>query len=1204
MFRDIFLFEFTYRRGRPATYVYCAIAFLLGFLAVASSVIKLGGPIGTIHANAPFIIYRMTLVASFVLSIITSAVVSVSIIRDFDHRMDSILFSMPIEKQNYLLGRFLGSFVLLIIINSALFVGFITGFALGKIVPWDVAWKGEELLPFALSSYLHPFLLFTLPNLFFTSALFFMSGALGRSSLVIYLQGVLLLVLYQIAIAFLRELDSQYIAGIIDPFSIQTFLFITKYWTPVEQDTKLIPLEGAMLYNRLLWIFIGMVALVVTVRFFSFTSARSKGGRQVKEIADDNLLAAPVTLARIDSWVYVRQVFRLTLMYFRMVWSEKAFIAIVGSGIFFFFLAASKIASVYGTGSYPVTAIMIDQINSSFNLFLTIVIVFYTGELLWKERSLNLHQIYDTLPVPTFVSLFSKFFGLILVYALLFLLLILCSILVQTSYHYYRFELSVYFTAFFWPVLAAAVSVTMLFLFLQVLSGNKFAGFVWCVVFFILNALLNQFGMEHDLWQFGSATLGSYSDMNALGHFVKPFVAFKVYWFAFSFALFMIAVVFYVRGTESSWRERWLTGKQRLSKSIAFSGLMAVVVFCCSGTYIYYNTNVINTYEHTEDKNHRKASYERTLKKYKNTVQPKIVESNSTIALYPSQRSFTAEGFFYLKNKSTEGQESIHIQSSMDHHVRTEVNFDRPFKPGESYPELCYSIYRLDSALKPGDSLKMNFKITYTSTGFEEGRSNTDIVFNGTFFNNSYFPGIGYNPQLELKDKSDRKKNALKLRDELPNPDNNGITSNVFGNSADHIRFEMRVSTDGDQVAIAPGELVKEWKENGRNYFHYKMNQPVINFYSVLSGRFHKRKDHWNNVELEIYYNPGHEYNLERMMAAMKDALNYCSQNFSPFPYKQLRIVEFPRYNTFAQSFAGTIPFSEGIGFLLKADDPAKDLDMAYYVTAHEVAHQWWGNQLMAGSTKGNAVISESLSQYTAMMVMKKNYSPELLELYLKYELDNYLKGRTQERDKESPLVSVEDQPYVYYNKAALVFYTLQSYIGEEKMNTALKRFDEEWLVKKGTYPTTKDLIKSIASTTPDSLKYLIHDMLESIILFENEAVDAVYREDKKGKFEVTLTVSCEKINALVPGQDQREPLNDWIDVGIYAKDNSGKEKLIYLKKHLIKKKFTNLVIPVKVKPTRAGIDPLHQLPDRHSNDNTITVKEFINITSLPIDLN
>jgi ABC-2 type transport system permease protein len=162
-----------------------------------------------------------------------------------------------------------------------------------------------------------------------------------------------------------------------------------------------------------------------------------------------------------------------------------------------------------------------------------------------------------------------------------------------------------------------------------------------------------------------------------------------------------------------------------------------------------------------------------------------------------------------------------------------------------------------------------------------------------------------------------------------------GLSQSLFGDDADYIRFEMTIGTEKDQTAIAPGYLQKTWDEKNRKYFHYKMDVPMCNFYSIVSAKYEVKKDKWiaadgRPVSLEIYYNKGHEYNLDKMMTSMKSSFDYFSKNFSPYQYRQMRIMEFPKYAEFAQSFANTVPFSEGIGFIQKISDPDEDLDMPF----------------------------------------------------------------------------------------------------------------------------------------------------------------------------------------------------------------------------------------------------------------------------------
>ena len=252
------------------------------------------------------------------------------------------------------------------------------------------------------------------------------------------------------------------------------------------------------------------------------------------------------------------------------------------------------------------------------------------------------------------------------------------------------------------------------------------------------------------------------------------------------------------------------------------------------------------------------------------------------------------------------------------------------------------------------------------------------MVYNGTFFDNSYFPSIGYNSSFELGDDDDRKDNGLEEKERMMDRDDpRGLSQSLFGDDADKIKFEIVVSTDSSQIALAPGYLQKKWYEGDRVFYNYKMDVPMVSFYSIVSADYEVMRDVWkapsdtlDDVNLEIYYHKGHEYNLDRMMRGLKKSLDYYTINFSPYQFRQMRIMEFPRYSSFAQSFANTVPFSEAIGFIQKIDED--DVDLPFYVTAHEVAHQWWGHQVTEAGVKGNAMLSETMSQYSALMVMKQ----------------------------------------------------------------------------------------------------------------------------------------------------------------------------------------------------------------------------------------
>ena len=283
-----------------------------------------------------------------------------------------------------------------------------------------------------------------------------------------------------------------------------------------------------------------------------------------------------------------------------------------------------------------------------------------------------------------------------------------------------------------------------------------------------------------------------------------------------------------------------------------------------------------------------------------------------------------------------------------------------------------FDIYKLDKALKPGDSLGLAFTVKNKPNTIL--RNNSSVVYNGTFINNfTLFPSLGYSGG-ELRDDKTREKYGLPPNELKPHPSDSSALGNTYiSRDSDWIDFEAVVSTSKDQIAITPGYLQKEWLENDRRYFHYKMDSKILNFYAFNSARYEVLKDKWRDVNLEIYYHKGHEYNLDRMMKGMKAALEYCSENFSPYQHKQARIIEFPRTaGTFAQSFPNTIPFSETIGFIADVDDSEEGgNDYPFYVTAHEIAHQWWAHQVIGADVLGSTMLSESLSEYVSLKIIE-----------------------------------------------------------------------------------------------------------------------------------------------------------------------------------------------------------------------------------------
>jgi aminopeptidase N len=497
--------------------------------------------------------------------------------------------------------------------------------------------------------------------------------------------------------------------------------------------------------------------------------------------------------------------------------------------------------------------------------------------------------------------------------------------------------------------------------------------------------------------------------------------------------------------------------------------------------------------------------------------------------------------------------------------------------------------YRLASPLAPGARMALEFDVLDAPRGILGLGMDTPVRANGTFFNQDRLPHIGYQPSVELRDERDRKRHGLAPRAPmLAPPDPAGASRNAIAGDADWINFDAVVSTSLDQLAIAPGTLEREWIDKGRRYFHYKMDKPILNFYAFQSARYEVRHERWQDVTIDVYYHPGHDFNLDRIIKGARASLEYYSANFSPYQHKVLRIVEFPRYAAYAQAYPNTIPFSESVGFIAKVDDNSrKDVDYPFFVTAHEVAHQWWGHQLVGANTRGSTVLSETLAEYSALMVMKKAVGGGKMRRFLRYDLERYLRGRSMENHRELPLAQNEDQAYIHYNKGSLAMYLLQDLVGEDKVNGALHELLVRHAFHAAPYPNVTMLTESLRKITPPGLAYLIDDLFESIVLYENRATLATAKRRADGRYEVTLTASAGKVRVGERGDEQDMPLQDMIEFGVDDKDGNP----LLRERRLVTGKEVVVTMVLAARPGKAGIDPDNKLIDRRPADNLIDVE-------------
>jgi hypothetical protein len=561
----------------------------------------------------------------------------------------------------------------------------------------------------------------------------------------------------------------------------------------------------------------------------------------------------------------------------------------------------------------------------------------------------------------------------------------------------------------------------------------------------------------------------------------------------------------------------------------------------------------------------------------------------------PEERNMTAKIEAWAKNKTNASISELHFTLPM---LYDSIKLTIPnAKLKLNDKDLNYRIYTLNKALAANDSIKISIDLASITKGFENEISFTQLTQNGTFFNNEdIMPTFGYNNRFEISDKNLRIKRKLPKRDRMPKLDKTNLVARgntYISSDSDWVEVTTTISTSKDQIAIAPGSLLKSWESNGRKYFKYHLDQKSLNFYSFISANYQVARKKWNGIDLEVYYDKQHATNVPNMMKSMQKALEYYTTNFGPYYHKQCRILEFPRYASFAQAFPGTMPYSEGIGFITDLRDVTKDdIDLVFYVVAHEMGHQYWAHQVCGANMQGSEMMSEGFAQYSSLMVMEKEYGKDKMKKFLEYEMNGYLTGRSTEFEGENPIMKTENQQYIHYNKASVVMYYFKEMVGEQNVNKALKNLVTQFGYKDPPYATSIDAVNEFRKVTPDSLRYLIPDLFENITLFSNRTLKVTSK--KVGdEYEVSIKTTSEKFRSNALGKETPTPIADYIDIGVFGKsdkENVLGKPLVY-KRLKITKKDNTFVFKTKTEPYKAGIDPYNYLIDRIPDDNVKSVE-------------
>lgn len=1207
MFSKIFLFEIQNRIRRPAVYLYFAAVLLFTMFAFSTGSLPVGEKE---HINSPYLITFWCCGMTMMMMLISSSLMGTALYRDIEYQTKDYYLTYPITKNGYFWGRYFGSFVFMIVIALAvpvaIYLSTYIGPLTGKTVP-------AQYGPNRFIYYLYPFLLIAIPNIFFTSSLFFGLVAITRNVKVIYFGGILLFLFYFIALFFLDHTTNTTVIGISDPFGLNGVRFQMNNSSAAQHNNSLIAMNGPLAINRFLWPGLGLVVLIITYLRFNFEAffAGKRDKAAIDEVGarSNKILKTPVvSFSGSYNKTTLKSLVKLELL---NIIRDNYFWIIVGAGSVFLGFVFWLGDNNFGIPDLPRTVLLLGIFADAFPFFIFFIIMFYTGETLQRDKLTRYAFINDSLPPPNWVLNGSKLIPLIVIATGLSLLPLVVGIIVQLVKGFTHLNLSAYFIYILVSLLPKLLTAAVFCYVVQVIFNNKFAAYAFGVTLWIGMFFLDSTGtFDYHLILYSYTPKSGMSDMDGMGHMMRPILWFNLYWLLAAALLIIIAALFYNRGVSSSFKERLQLIRERFDGKTKLFVACLLPLFLITGGYIYYNISYLNEYLTKTENEDRAIIYEKALKHFQSLPLPKVTRIKMYADLFPYEKKEFVRAAVTIVNKNRkpiynmllDGDEltdySISINGkpmAFTYPLFYSHGFFSWFGPKQDTAE--FRVYNFDKPLAPGDSAVLQISSSVIHKGFTNGLYANNLLNNGTFFTGG-LPGLGYDDDDEIGSPYVRKKAGLppKEEEEISQNDPVGIMNLKAGKAADLLSLDVTISTEGDQTAITHGDLIRQWRGKGRNYFHYVQNKPGMYVpFGILSARYIDRKDSTmlgHKVDIDIYYNPEQGPNIDRYIKAYKDGLKYYSSVYGNYPFNNIRQVETAPYGPREAATTTLNTYSEFNGWNANFTNPDQ-FDYLYSNTVRALAQQWWRFQVAPNSTVGSLVIPEGLANYDALVMSEKKYGNANMRPVILNELWYYLFVRRHMDQKEQPIIKA-DQWFEWGDKTGVAMYGLRALIGEDSLNNALREFKNAYAFKStGPFAGANDLYHYLQKHTPDSLQYYLNDTWQKVTLYDNKINSVTVKPTgNKDEYKIDLKVNIDKTWLGDKGDDAPVlNMNDDIDIGVFGQDTknqdgSTKAHFAYLRRYKFKRGDHKLTIIVKGKPKAVAIDPLGYLIDRNPNDN------------------
>lgn len=1186
MFKQLLQFEVFYQLKQRAFPLFAILFLVLGFFVGSRGFAPRGEDFNSVYQ----VYFHTSIVTLGSVFIVMFFAIS-AMLRDKQHHMEGMIFGSSIKKAHYFWSRYLGTFIFSVLAFSPYLLGYAFGNNFSSLDP-------ERLGDFRLMTYLQPWLYIVLPNIFICSTIVFSVSAITKNSTATYVSAVFIYMLYFVSSIFLNSPimaqatpatpESMAIAAIADPFAIAAFFEQTQYWTPFQKNTQLLSLSGLFLLNRLVWILVSIGILLSTYRLFSFRKISKKVKKETKQKKEKvQLLEYRPKRALHTFKAQKRAFFSLLKLELKSVFKSLPFIAVL---LMWLFIVFSELYSTvigggeYGVSVYPFTNQLIDLIVTPLTLFSLILIIFYSSDIVWKERSINFNLIVDATPVKNWVFFLSKLSALLLLPFILITTGIVMCIVFQVVLGYSNFEFGLYASLYYHYGLQLVV-YAMIALFVNSLVKNKYMGMGIFGLIVLMSMKADMLGLEHPLTTLGFIPRLESNNMDGFNGTSNLFDHLAMYWFAFGLIVTVLSFKIWNRGVVANLTvklKQLISGWTTIQK-VTFS--LCMLLFIGSGSLVFYNVNIVSEYKTMHDRLDFSENYERKFKKHENLERLIRTSIKTEVAIYPKERMYTVMAHYMLKNKSEQPLSELFVTERIPLENITIENA-RLVAHDALYGTY---LFQFEKPLQPNDSVRYRYELKKELKGYERDNS---IVNNGTYMNRfgNFEPILGYSSGLEITNRTERQKRNLPERIEEDNSDSHIVLDDI---KFEKVRFETIISTDSEQTAISSGRLIKEWSADNRNYYHYKSSDKILPAIGYFSANYTAKKVNYKGISIEQYYDANHDFNIEDIENSVKQTLDYCQENFGAYAFDHVRIAEVPSYWPFG-GFAhpGVISMVEDRLYL--SDVRNEDtFNVVAKRTIHEVAHQWWGHTLNAKPVAGGAIFLEGFAKYTEAVVMEKMYGKRAVFQLTESARSRYFSGRSFASGIEPPMYRVGDEDYIMYGKALSVMLGLKDLIGESQVNKVLKTITDRHRSINKLEANSIELLDEIYKVTPQEYHILIDDWFKKVITYDLGIEESSYKKLANGTYEISVKVKAKRFETLDNGEIKQIAINEPIKIGVFTthpskvKDSSS---MLYYESNTINKEETVIKMIVNDLPTYIAIDPFGTRSDENIVDNIVSL--------------